>query len=327
MSHVSEKLMIKYINNTCSDEELTLIKNWIEESDDNAKELFELEQTAMLATSLRDNTEQKLRVAEKINARIALDEAVRKSTHARKNRMWISVAASIAVVLAIAGIFLFRQPQVKMIHVVALNENRTVTLPDGSEVYLNNNSELQYPEVFSGESREVKLSGEGFFKVAHDENVPFIVDGRYLNVRVLGTEFNFRSHDSIDNSVSLLKGAVKVSVKDKNHDVHLTPGQKATYSISSGDLNVNETNASVDGAWHDRIIPFENANLVAIRDILTQLYNVTIELDKRLDLDKTYSGVTVYHDSIDSTLVQLSYTVPIEYIKTDGLILVIPKKE
>lgn len=58
MSHVSEKLMIDYINNACSDDELMLIKNWIEESDDNAKELFELERTVMLAKSLQDNTEQ-----------------------------------------------------------------------------------------------------------------------------------------------------------------------------------------------------------------------------------------------------------------------------
>ena len=56
MSHVSEKLMIDYINNACSDDELMLIKNWIEESDDNAKELFELERTVMLAKSLQDNT-------------------------------------------------------------------------------------------------------------------------------------------------------------------------------------------------------------------------------------------------------------------------------
>lgn len=326
MSHVSEKLMINYINNTCSDEELMLIKNWIEESDANAKELFELERTVMLAKSLQDNTEQKRRVAEKIDARIALDDAVSHAVQARKRRLWISVAASVAV-LVIAGIFMLRQPQVKMIHVVALNENRTVTLPDGSEVFLNNNSELQYPEVFSGKNREVKLSGEGFFKVVHDKNAPFIVDGRYLNVRVLGTEFNFRSHDSIDNSVSLLKGAVKVTVKDQSHDVHLTPGQKATYSVSAGTLNVDETNASVDGAWHDKIIPFENANLVAIRKILTQLYDVTIELDKGLDLDKTYSGVTVYYDDIDSTLMQLSYTVPIEFIKSEGNIKIVPKRE
>lgn len=319
--------MIDYINNACSDDELMLIKNWIEESDDNAKELFELERTVMLAKSLQDNTEQKRRVAEKIDARIALDEAVGKAVHARKRRLWISVAASVAVLLVVAGLCLFRQPQVKMIHVVALNETRNVTLPDGSEVYLNNNSELQYPEVFSGKSREVKLSGEGFFKVAHDKNLPFIVEGRYIDVRVLGTEFNFRNHDSIDNSVSLLKGAVKVTLKDQSHDVHLTPGQKATYSISAGTLNVDETNASVDGAWHDKIIPFENANLVAIRKILTQLYNVTIELDKGLDLDKTYSGVTVYYDDIDSTLMQLSYTVPIEFIKTDGNIKIIPKRE
>lgn len=319
--------MIDYINNACSDDELMLIKNWIEESDDNAKELFELERTVMLAKSLQDNTEQKRRVAEKIDARIALDEAVGKAVHARKRRLWISVAASVAVLLVVAGLCLFRQPQVKMIHVVALNETRNVTLPDGSEVYLNNNSELQYPEVFSGKSREVKLSGEGFFKVAHDKNLPFIVEGRYIDVRVLGTEFNFRSHDSIDNSVSLLKGAVKVTLKDQSHDVHLTPGQKATYSISAGTLNVDETNASVDGAWHDKIIPLRERQSGCNPQDTYPALQWTIELDKGLDLDKTYSGVTVYYDDIDSTLMQLSYTVPIEFIKTDGNIKIIPKRE
>lgn len=318
--------MIKFINNTCTDDELLAVKNWLDESDENVTKLFELENMAMLAGTLRKDEASRKRVATGIKQRI-INEEMRMKRHTRRVMMrWMSAAAAV-LVIAVTAAFLYIHPSVRMLKAVALTESRMVTLPDGTTVYLNKNSELTYPEKFASSSREVELTGEGFFKVTRDEQHPFIVNGRYISVTVLGTEFNFNSSESGENNVSLVEGSVKVSSNSGNEGVVLVPDQKATYDIATGNISVAETNASVDVAWHDKVIPFENATMQEIRDILMQLYKVNITLDKNLDIDKTYSGVTIFYESIDSTLTQLSNTLPIRFDRKDSSITISSKEK
>lgn len=312
--------MIRFVNNTCTDEELLTVREWLEESDENVIKLLEAEQMSALASTLRDDTDTRRRMRDKIQQRI--DNAERLKRHMARRRLLrftAAAAASIAIFFT-AGFFALRQPPIKMIRIVALGESRHVILPDSSVVYLNVNSELKYPERFAGDIRRVELKGEGYFEVTSDREHPFIVDGDHINVKVLGTQFNFVSHAEGLNSVSLKEGLVEVSSNDNNEGVALIPGQKASYDQSTGLLTVCETKAAIDAAWHDRIIPFEKANLAEIRDILLQLYNVDIMLDPGLDLTRTYSGVTVYFDDIDSTLNRLAHTLPISYTRTDNMI-------
>lgn len=312
MVQMSKELLIKFINNSCSDEELVLVKEWIDASDENAKELFELEQIAMHASGLNDDRDAMRRVSNRIKQRLLEEEVIRQKRSRKLYYRIASVAASIAVIV-VAAVFWFRTPDVRMLNVYALNESMSVELPDGTKVYLNKGSQLKYPETFAS-VRKVNLSGEGFFEVKRDVEHPFVVEGHYLSVKVLGTEFNFNSNESGENNVSLITGSVEVCANNNTKDgVVLVPGQKADYDMSTGDLTVVKTNAEIDAAWHNKIIPFENASIRDIADILTRLYDVNISVDVNIDQDKTYSGVTVYYDVIDSTLIQLSNTLPIDY--------------
>ena len=326
MVQISEELMIKFINNTCTDEELLAVKHWLDESDENVTKLFELENMAMLAGTLRSDEASRKRVAAGMKQRI-INEEMRMKRHARTLMWrWMSAAAAV-VVVAVLATFLYMRPGVTMLKAVALNESRVVTLPDGTTVYLNKNSELTYPEHFASSTREVELSGEGFFKVTRDEKHPFVVNGRYVNVTVLGTEFNFNSRESSGEcNVSLVEGSVKVATNSGNEGVVLVPDQKAVYDVATGNITVAETNASVDVAWHDKVIPFENATMQDIRDILVQLYKGDIALDGNLDIDKTYSGVTIFYESIDSTLTQLSNTLPIKFNHSNSSITISAKE-
>lgn len=326
MVEMSKELLIRFINNSCTDEELILVKDWIDASEENAKELFELEQTAMFATSLDKDTEAKHRVSAKIRQRIFEEQLSRKRRSRNLVIGWSAAAASVAVII-VTALFLFRTPDVRMLTAYALNETQMVELPDGTKVYLNKGSELRYPETFA-KVREVSLSGEGFFEVTHDAEHPFVVEGHYLTIKVLGTEFNFNSNESGANNVSLVTGSVEVSVADNAKEgVVLAPGQKADYDSATGALKVVATNAGIDAAWHDRIIPFEKASIKDIADILTRLYKVNISIDSKIDLSKTYSGVTVYYEDIDSTLVQLSNTLPIDYSISGSLITLKAKRD
>lgn len=318
MAQISQEIIIRFINNTCSDEEVQMVKLWLDESDENYQELFELERIVMLA---RDTTKAKERVSEKIRRKI-IGRQLERESHTRRNRLlkWVSAAAAI-VVIAIASIQIFKAPDVKMLKVVAISESRSVVLPDGTTVYLNSGSQLEYPEKFAS-TRKVSLTGEGFFKVTHDSNHPFVVEGDYLTVKVLGTEFNFNSNENGINDVSLIEGSVEVSTDDNKSGVILIPGQRADYDMSTGSITVVETNAMVDAAWHNKVIPFENATIGEIAEILSRLYNLRVDMDSSINQKNTYSGSTILYDDVDSTLSRLSITLPVIFKKSEKTLVI-----
>lgn len=313
MTQISEELMEKFITNTCTDEELVLIDNWLKESDGNADELFGTELAAMLAFDMRQDDETTVRIARKIKQRIAARQQIRQRSRRLRFVISSAAAAMIAVAVTIAWI-MFRPSDMKMLRAVATTTTRSIILPDSTTVYLNQHSQLRYPTVFKGRERLVELEGEGYFDVTPDKKHPFIVKGQYLVVRVMGTQFYFNSQDSVDNSVSLIEGSVEVSAHNQPESIVLIPGQKVNYDIESGEMTVDSPKTPLDIAWHSRIIPFENANITEIRDILYQLYGIPIQLYGDIDYSATYSGGTIYYKDIDSTLTQLANTIPITFI-------------
>ncbi|MDE6765515.1 MAG: FecR domain-containing protein [Duncaniella sp.] len=317
MTQTPEDLIIRFINNTCTDEELVSLKKWLDESDENYVELFASERVALDAASLSIDDASLNRAKSRLAGRISADKE-RVARRLRRRLLWrtVGVAAMLSVIV-FAGLFFMRNSETKMLHYAAADKCVSLVLPDSTRVFLNSNSRLSYPEAFASDCREVELVGEGYFEVSHDSSRPFRVAGQYLNVEVLGTHFNFLSRDSTVNSVSLIEGSVEVTTADQEDGVVLEPGQKAVYSIETGHLIVQNANTAADASWHNRMIPFENANLRDIVDILIQLYGRDIELDRGVDLDKTYSGVTVYCRDLDSTLHGLSNTIPIRF-KTKG---------
>lgn len=325
MTQIPEDLIIRFINNSCSNEELVAVKNWLDESEENATRLFELEQTALYASSLQSNDSQRERLEAKITECIAAgDKQMKQKARHRFISIATSAAAMIAVVIMV-GIYFMHTPDIRMIHVASTTESISVTLPDSTVVFLNKDSYLTYPETFASNSREVELRGEGYFEVSHDCSRPFKVTGKYLTVEVLGTQFNFVSRDTTRNSVSLIEGSVEVFTDNQKEGVVLNPGQKAIYSVATGHLTIRNANTAADASWHDKIIPFDNANLKEIVEILQQLYDTEILLDNSVDLNKTYSGVTIYCESLDSTLTLLSNSIPIRFSNKDHKTIIYSK--
>lgn len=313
MSQISEDILIRFISNSYIDEDLKVVRAWIEESDENSRSLFEMEQIATLSTAIHDDRHAENRLREEIRRRIIRNEIQSRKQKRKSLFLRLSGAAAVFAAIFTVGYLAFRTPRQPMIYVAATDESISVVLPDSSVVFLNRNSQLAYPEHFADNHRRVELTGEGFFEVSHDRNRPFTVVGPHLSVEVLGTLFNFVSNDSACNSVSLLEGSVEVMTDNQAEGVVLEPGQKAIYSVDEGRLTVQDANVAIDAVWHDRLIPFENANMVQIVEILNQLYDVDIELDGSVDLSKTYSGLTVYYGNIDSTLTRLTHTLPIRF--------------
>lgn len=109
----------------------------------------------------------------------------------------------------------------------AAGENRVVTLPDGSRVYLYPHSRLSYPSRFDGEERRVSFSGKATFRVHHDARHPFFVDAAGVETKVLGTVFNVCTYEGAPTRVTLISGSVQVC--DAYHCVVLQPGEQVRF--------------------------------------------------------------------------------------------------
>lgn len=145
----------------------------------------------------------------------------------------------------------------------------TLTLADGTRVYLNAESRLKFPVTFRGEERVVELSGEAYFQVAKDASHPFIVRMDGVDVKVLGTSFNARSYFNENQVVTtLIEGKVDVNGRQ------IVPGEQALFTKVSGQLEVKQVDTDQYIGWHEGRFIFRNERLEDVMKTLARWYGV-----------------------------------------------------
>jgi hypothetical protein len=192
-----------------------------------------------------------------------------------------------------------------------------ILLPDGTKVWLNAASSLKYPEVFTGNERKVILSGEAYFEVAKNKDMPFIVHTRNQDVQVLGTHFNINSYsDEQSIKTTLLEGAIKVT--NANFSKILKPGEQSLVENNGlGNINVIK-NIDVDSeiAWKKGLFSFNN---VALKTILIQLERwYDIKIDYQSIPDKRYNGMVPRKSNLSEVLHMLELTGNISFKIEEG---------
>jgi ferric-dicitrate binding protein FerR (iron transport regulator) len=152
-----------------------------------------------------------------------------------------------------------------------------LTLPDGTQVWLNAASSITYPAAFTGKQRNVKISGEAYFEVTEDKGKPFVVevDGG-MPVEVLGTHFNVNNYvDEGPVKTTLLEGSVRID------QVILKPGQQARADgqrlTVTGNINVDKVMA-----WKNGLFNFEDASLQEVMRQLERWYDITVVYEGRI---------------------------------------------
>ena len=179
-----------------------------------------------------------------------------------------------------------------------------VMLSDGTRVWLNSDSELIYPSEFSGDEREVTLSGEAYFEVTKKSGIPFIVKCENMSTKVYGTSFNVKAYGGDEfRKITLVEGSVGVVYE--NEEYILKPGQQAV--VSGTELIVKEVDAKQVGAWRKGIFVFERENLEEIMSVLSRWYDMDVffanESAKKLHFSgelSRYSGVETILRRIES---------------------------
>ena len=195
---INEDLLIKYIIGEATSSEKRKVDLWLKASDDNVKTLeqfrFILESSKQFA---EDSPADTLEEWEMFKMKTRTPMGAAKVNTGAWYSGWIQMAAAILILIVgvWAGHYIYKRQTYQSTALVTLktqNKVLTDTLPDGSIVHMNKNSSLSYTENFKAR-REIKLIGEAFFTVKHDESLPFTVHAANVNIRDVGTAFNVKS--------------------------------------------------------------------------------------------------------------------------------------
>lgn len=156
-----------------------------------------------------------------------------------------------------------------------------VVLPDGSHVWLNAESSIRYPAMFSETERKVEIKGEAYFEIAKDKRKPFRVVANQQLTEVLGTHFNINSYsDERLIKTTLFEGSIKVSTAKGDKVAFLKPGQQSQL-MNNNDLNI-VANSDLDEAigWRNDLFQFNGTELSTIMRQLSRWYDVDVDFSR-----------------------------------------------
>jgi len=155
-----------------------------------------------------------------------------------------------------------------------------VILSDGTTVWLNAESSLQYPTAFSGTERRVVLRGEGYFEVTKNKEKPFIVESSGNTIKVLGTHFNVNSYgDQNVFTTTLLEGSIQLS--SGGDSKILKPGEQAEVSRNNIDVHTVDPMGAI--AWKNGVFLFRNTPVHSIVNQLARWYDLDVEYAEPVD--------------------------------------------
>ncbi|UZR96844.1 FecR family protein [Chondrinema litorale] len=314
MSYIIEILVKTLRNKELDHHEKTFLDDWKRQSDNNATIYKKLEKYWDHKLKVRKDTKED--VWNKLELFMDKETSIEKKT-SRKihfNKLYY-VAASVLLVL----FFFYYQekqdinpkesPIAEVSYITRENqkgEKRNITLSDGTFIKLNAESKLKFPDKFSGNTREVYLTGEAFFDVKKDTSSPFIIHTKDISTVVKGTSFNIRAfEDDQLITVSVVTGLVEL----ESHDsvmVSLKPHEEAIVNVI--DNNVKKESFELEEiSWRDNILCFKDQHLGEIITTLERWYGVEFILeDENVKMKNGFSG-TFKNESLREVMENLSF--------------------
>jgi hypothetical protein len=196
-----------------------------------------------------------------------------------------------------------------------------VVLSDGTKVWLNAASSLKFPAIFTGNERNVELSGEAYFEVAKNKDKPFKVAVNNMNIEVLGTHFNVNAYND-ENAIktTLLEGSVKL--KTGNQQAYLKPGQQATLGQQQM-FNIRPVNTEDAVAWKNGYFVFNNENIQSIMKKISRWYDVEVVYEGKVD-ERDFGGTASRFGSVTEVLKLLELTGTVHFKMEGRRITVMP---
>ena len=275
---MTDELLFRYFSNEASAEEVAQIEQWLDE--DPARQ-SEFDSAHYLFNAMILHSDE----LSKMTTPGALEKTSRKSKVRRLVYRYAAAAAAV-VIAGLSGVFVEREinynkmtAQTNVLEVPA-GQRMSVTLSDGTQVQLNGNSRIEYPVIFSRKQRNVKLSGEAFFEVKHDERHPFIVETFASKVEVLGTRFNVYADEASEYfSTALVDGKVKVTTNDEAAEqVVLAPDEMVKFV--NNHLVVTKVDAENLISWTEGYVNLADTDFESLMRRFENVYGVKIVIER-----------------------------------------------
>ena len=306
--------------------------DWIQQSDDNLNEYIRYKNLWAILQQGKEMDSKYIVQGYKI---------VKQKINKHSNKFKFSNPLKYAAIIIVAIMCGYYFNTLNIIHKeVAVNEilvpkgNRSlIVLPDGSKVWLSNGSKIIYPESFAGNTRNVKLEGEAFFKVTQNIKKPFMVDMGEQRVKVLGTEFAVIAYPN-DNTVQvdLVSGKVEFDVKEENSNLYKTYTLNPLHSLVLDKLTGNLKNLKIAGSfykyWREGIYEFKDETFEDLAKKIERLYSVEVIFENQ-DIRKQKFTGAFFIDSNIYTIIETfkrASKTPFEYIIDKNKIYINRKK-
>lgn len=287
-------IIAKALQGEADEAEQQMLDAWLQESADNRRSYAEMAAMWQEADVLIVGSHFDAEPAwEKVSNSLGIKEEIATQPQIKKGRIiampnWMKFSSAIAAMLVIA--FLVWNPfATNTITVAATDGNMTVELKDGSRVTLRTGSTFTYPKTFASKERRVSLEGEAFFEVAHNEQQPFIIDAKAVQVKVLGTSFNVRCTETVAD-VAVTTGRVQVTKAQGTGDTLILTA-KETGRYDNGTMTEKPATGT-ESFWKEGILKFNGEPLSTVVAQIAAAKNVSIQLDPTLTEAQRMQAIT-----------------------------------
>lgn len=276
---MTETILIDYLKGLLNHDERDKVEDWYNQSAENKKRLEDL--YFLLFVSDRIDAVETIDVDKlfiQFKKKLQKSASVRKLSFLRRATAIAAIFIGLLFMGSTISLVLLNKDQQQMTVATQLGERAKVTLPDGTNVWLNACSKIIYSKSLLSNKRNVTLNGEGYFEVMPKKNSPFLVSNKSSKIKVLGTHFNVKCNDDEDYiSASLLEGSILFSEQQDDLEVVLKPGEEILYDRLNNKYSVHPINSNEDiTGWINGKIVFTNSTLEEIAKKLERHYNVKI---------------------------------------------------
>lgn len=314
-------LIARHLSGEATDEENHSLEQWIRENDTNRKIFGQYKD--LWERSRNINKLEKIDIGRewaRFSQSAGIDKPVRK-INSLKLLTRLAAAIIAGLIVGYSGLLIYRNSQYEK--VTAVDKAREVSLPDGSLVTLNAGSVIKYPKSFKGNTRIVKLDGEGFFDVVSNPIKPFSVEATEIIVKVLGTSFNIDVFGN-KNIVTVIVDEGKVAIYDKSGaDLSgvLLKGDKAVINSQTGTITKSKNDDPNFNSYKTGYIVFENTPLDQVANTLSKAYNVNINIERQ-EVYHSRITVTFTNKDLDYVLRTIEETLDLEIEKNNREIII-----
>lgn len=328
-----DEVLKKFVNGTCSQEEFNSVVEMLRSGNIPADAMrwmrqhwYALEKNVSIADETIDFESVLYKIHHDVNILESQNDRGR-FLKIKKVYVWMQVAAAVAIIaFSSYSIWhagkngIFREDSFYTVSSVR-GQSSKVTMPDGSEVWLNGESSVVYSSSFGINNRNLELKGEGFFSVNKNADLPFVVNVGFTRVTAVGTAFNVDAYRGVDNVVVTMEsGRVVIDNNDKRTEI--ISGQQAFVTLKG--VYVKDVDFELFTSWRNGQIVFKDETLFTITSQLEKMYDVEFIYKSEILKDFRYRGTIRLDNSVLKALEMLKLSTGIRY-KVEGSVVILEK--